>query len=223
MVGIFVEGFDWLTGMSVHETAQPIFENLEAKGSSTAWRTIPTATRSAGAARRNWSFAWWTSGSSAWASSSTSPTRQVTDEEKDSRLRYQIMESVQETRWIPAFGLEREMDWLRNMHDWMISKKRYWGLALPIWECEECGWFDVIGSEEELQGAGRRGLGGVRGTPAPPALRGCRQDPLRGVRRHRQPHPRRGQSLAGCRHRRLFHAAVPHRPGVLAASGSRPT
>jgi len=36
------------------------------------------------------------------------------------------------------------------MHDWMISKKRYWGLALPIWECTECGNFEVIGSDDEL-------------------------------------------------------------------------
>jgi isoleucyl-tRNA synthetase len=36
------------------------------------------------------------------------------------------------------------------MYDWMISKKRYYGLALPIWTCE-CGWFDVIGDKEELK------------------------------------------------------------------------
>ena len=36
------------------------------------------------------------------------------------------------------------------MHDWLISKKRYWGLTLPIFECE-CGSFEVIGSKEELQ------------------------------------------------------------------------
>ena len=54
--------------------------------------------------------------------------------------------------WLPAFGLEREMDWLTNMHDWLISKKnRYWGLALPIWECKKCGNFEVIGSKEELK------------------------------------------------------------------------
>ena len=63
------------------------------------------------------------------------PYEQVTEEEKARSLRYQIMEVVQDTRWIPDFGFERELDWLRNMHDWMISKKRYWGLALPIWEC----------------------------------------------------------------------------------------
>jgi isoleucyl-tRNA synthetase len=36
------------------------------------------------------------------------------------------------------------------MGDWMISKKRYWGLALPIWECAECGTFEIMGSKEEL-------------------------------------------------------------------------
>jgi isoleucyl-tRNA synthetase len=65
--------------------------------------------------------------------------------------REQIMESARQSRWIPEWGLERELDWLRNMGDWMISKKRYWGLALPIWECHECGHFEVIGGLEELK------------------------------------------------------------------------
>jgi isoleucyl-tRNA synthetase len=54
-------------------------------------------------------------------------------------------------KWIPEFGLERELDWLSNMHDWLISKKRYWGLALPIWECKKCNNFEVIGSYSELK------------------------------------------------------------------------
>ncbi|MBA2255474.1 MAG: class I tRNA ligase family protein, partial [Chloroflexi bacterium] len=54
-------------------------------------------------------------------------------------------------RWIPSFGYERELDWLLNMHDWMISKKRYWGLALPIYDCEACGIFDVVGGRDELR------------------------------------------------------------------------
>ena len=62
-----------------------------------------------------------------------------------------MMDVIDQIRWIPAFGYDREMDWLRNMHDWMISKKRYWGLALPIWVCPACGHFEVIGSREELK------------------------------------------------------------------------
>ena len=51
----------------------------------------------------------------------------------------------------------------RNMDDWMISKKRYWGLALPIYDCAGLRHFEVIGCETELQGARRRRLGRVRG------------------------------------------------------------
>lgn len=66
------------------------------------------------------------------------------------RERMKIVNS--KINWIPAFGQERETDWLTNMHDWLISKKnRYWGLALPIWECKKCGNFEVIGSKEELK------------------------------------------------------------------------
>lgn len=65
-------------------------------------------------------------------------------------LRYAMMAVSEQINWIPTFGKERELDWLRNMHDWMISKKRYWGLALPIWEYPD-GTFEVIGSYEELK------------------------------------------------------------------------
>ncbi|MDW7681911.1 MAG: class I tRNA ligase family protein, partial [bacterium] len=47
--------------------------------------------------------------------------------------------------------MQLELDWLQNMHDWMISKKRYWGLALPIFECPKCGNFEVIGGIDELK------------------------------------------------------------------------
>jgi len=67
-------------------------------------------------------------------------------------LRQQLMEAAKKVRWIPGFGLERELDWLKNMHDWLISKKnRFWGLALPIWECDKCGKFTVIGGKSELR------------------------------------------------------------------------
>ncbi|MCF7826053.1 MAG: isoleucine--tRNA ligase [Candidatus Marinimicrobia bacterium] len=65
-------------------------------------------------------------------------------------LRGEIAEVTKQVEWIPAYGKERELDWLKNMHDWMISKKRYWGLALPIWTFED-GSFYVVGSETELE------------------------------------------------------------------------
>jgi isoleucyl-tRNA synthetase len=65
--------------------------------------------------------------------------------------RDRIQRVVPNIRWIPPEGEAREMDWLRNMGDWMISKKRFWGLALPIWVCEQCEHFAIIGSREELK------------------------------------------------------------------------
>jgi len=75
------------------------------------------------------------------------------DRKDDSRKTYrqQMAEVAKKINWIPAWGLERELDWLKNMHDWLISKKRYWGLALPIWECRKCKTIKVIGSKEELK------------------------------------------------------------------------
>ena len=64
--------------------------------------------------------------------------------------RERLKKVIKDVRWIPEFGYARELDWLNNMEDWLISKKRYWGLALPIWECE-CGRFEVISSYEELK------------------------------------------------------------------------
>lgn len=73
-------------------------------------------------------------------------------EQKANTLREQMIETAKKIEWRPSFGLERELDWLSNMHDWLISKKnRYWGLALPIFECQDCGNFEVVGSKEELE------------------------------------------------------------------------
>jgi isoleucyl-tRNA synthetase len=68
-------------------------------------------------------------------------------------LRQPMSELTRQIRWLPdGIGLEeRELDWLRNMGDWMISKKRYYGLALPIWVCTECAAWEVISGHDELR------------------------------------------------------------------------
>ncbi|MBQ7201530.1 MAG: isoleucine--tRNA ligase, partial [Eubacterium sp.] len=53
--------------------------------------------------------------------------------------------------WIPeSIGTGRFGDWLENIQDWAVSRNRYWGTPLNIWECEECGEQIAIGSREEL-------------------------------------------------------------------------
>ena len=150
--GIYGEGFDWLTGRYVHTVADEIFENL--KGKDVVYRLedythrYPVCWRCEEELVFRLVDEWFIS----MGEQLDKPYEAVTAEEKESNLRYQIMEVVRnETTWYPSFGLARELDWLRNMHDWMISKKRYWGLALPIYECRECDHFHVVGSREELK------------------------------------------------------------------------
>ena len=64
--------------------------------------------------------------------------------------RNQIKNILDDIDWIPSWGKERENEWLDNMGDWMISKKRFWGLALPIWIFEDESFY-VVGSKEELK------------------------------------------------------------------------
>ncbi len=71
---------------------------------------------------------------------------------KTDTFRNRMISVAKKITWMPSFGLDRELDWLKNMHDWLISKKnRYWGLALPIYECKKCLKFEIIGSKDELK------------------------------------------------------------------------
>lgn len=132
--GNFLEGFGWLTGRSASDAAKDIEKYLKEKGilyrSEQYTHRYPVC---------------WRCG--------TDLLFRLVDEWFISMdgLREQLKEQARTANWYPSFGLEREIDWLENMHDWMISKKRYWGLALPIFDCEECGNFEVIGSETELK------------------------------------------------------------------------
>ena len=148
--GFFVEGYGWLSGEHVSDVATPIFENLEEKGVmyhvKPYTHRYPTCWRCKTELVFRLVDEWFIS----MGESYDKPREELTAEEKANSLRYQIMDVVDQIRWIPEFGHARELDWLRNMHDWMISKKRYWGLALPIWVCDDCKEFEVMGSDEEL-------------------------------------------------------------------------
>ncbi len=149
--GDFVEGFDWLTGQNVYDTNDAIYDSLKSKGVfynlERYSHRYPVCWRCDSELVFRLVDEWFIS----MGEKHDKPREELTADEKANSLRYQIMEVVDDIRWIPEFGYARELDWLRNMDDWMISKKRYYGLALPIYKCGDCGWFDVIGSETELQ------------------------------------------------------------------------
>ena len=149
--GIYLSGFDWLTGRDVAGVTEDIFVNLRDKGilyrKQRYSHRYPHCWRCGSELIYRLVDEWFIS----MGQTFDKPCEEVTADEKAANLRYQIMDRVDAATWYPSFGYDRELDWLRNMHDWMISKKRYYGLALPIWECNECGHFTVIGNERELQ------------------------------------------------------------------------
>ncbi|HSO29697.1 MAG TPA: class I tRNA ligase family protein [Candidatus Sulfomarinibacteraceae bacterium] len=149
--GIFVDGFGSLSGRDVRDVTEPIVEHLHREGRfyrlDTYRHRYPHCWRCGTALVFRLVDEWYISMGEVY----DQPRETLTSAQVDGSLRYQIMEVVDQIRWIPGFGYERELDWLLNMHDWMISKKRYWGLALPIWVCADCGEFDVLGGRDELR------------------------------------------------------------------------
>ena len=147
--GVVIAGFGPYSGRDVRDVAEPILESLRHKHRFYRLETIthryPHCWRCGTPLVFRLVDEWYISMGPVY----DKPREQLTPAQVDASLRYQIMESVDGIKWIPGFGYERELDWLLNMHDWMISKKRYWGLALPIYDCA-CGTINVVGSREEL-------------------------------------------------------------------------
>ncbi len=71
---------------------------------------------------------------------------------KMTAVRDDLVRNNKTVNWIPeSIGEGRFGNWLENIQDWGVSRNRYWGTPLNIWECEECGYQDAIGSREELE------------------------------------------------------------------------
>ena len=70
---------------------------------------------------------------------------------KTTACKKDIIKANKSINWYPDYvGERRFANWLDNMIDWGISRSRYWGCPMPIWECS-CGHREVIGSLDELQ------------------------------------------------------------------------
>jgi isoleucyl-tRNA synthetase len=68
-----------------------------------------------------------------------------------SALRKELLKNNEGVNWMPKHVQSgRFGEWIREVKDWNLSRERYWGTPLPIWECKTCGHTEVVGSLDEL-------------------------------------------------------------------------
>jgi isoleucyl-tRNA synthetase len=130
--GRFYPPFGWLHGVSTSESAEQIAADLAERGRLIA----------AGEIEHRFPFCW---------RCHTPLIFRIADDWfiGVEEIRPQLLEANTEISWTPAYFGKRMDDWLRNMGDWNISRRRYFGLPLPFYPCE-CGHLTVVGSKAEL-------------------------------------------------------------------------
>ncbi|HEU4449845.1 MAG TPA: isoleucine--tRNA ligase [Gaiellaceae bacterium] len=141
--GRFYEDYGWLHGQGTGEAAEQIVVDLAERGRLLAAEEI----------EHRFPFCW---------RCHTPLIFRIADDWFISveRLRPRLVEANASVRWTPAYFGKRMEDWLRNMGDWNISRRRYFGLPLPIYPCA-CGHVTVIGSKAELAERATAGLEGL--------------------------------------------------------------
>jgi len=160
--GTFLDGFGQYTGLRATDpaTVDLIIEDLKAKGYLVAVEKYPHI----------YPFCWRTGDELVF--------RLVDEWFINMDWREEIQNVTKQIEWLPKEiqGQERELEWLANMRDWMISKKRYWGLALPIWiNPDDPSDFDVMGSLAELNERAVEGWNDFQGhTPHKPWIDGVK-------------------------------------------------
>jgi isoleucyl-tRNA synthetase len=132
--GYFVDGFGWLEGKHVTDSAALIREDLQRRGVLFSW----------GDYTHRYPMCW---------RCKTPLVFRLVDEWFIScaEVRDAMQREARTVRWMPEYGGSLMQNWLDNMGDWCISRRRFWGLPLPIYICGTCQTRTVIGTKAELR------------------------------------------------------------------------
>jgi isoleucyl-tRNA synthetase len=141
--GRFYDDYGWLHGVSTVESADQIVADLSERGRLEAAKEIV----------HRYPHCW---------RCQTPLIFRVTDDWfiAVDELRPSLLAANATVAWTPDYMGKRMDDWLRNMGDWNISRRRYFGLPLPFYPCA-CGHLTVIGSRRELEELATAGLDGL--------------------------------------------------------------
>jgi isoleucyl-tRNA synthetase len=132
-MGIFMEGFGFMTGKDSHSVAEDIFERL--KADNKLYKVEPY--------EHSYPLCWRCKAEIIFR---LVPAWYIRTE----AIKPELIKAAESVKWEPEANGKRMVDWLQNMGDWNISRKRYYGLPLPFYPCD-CGHVNVIGSREELR------------------------------------------------------------------------
>ena len=143
--GVYVDGYDWLTGRDARQVADDVIADLRARG------LLYRAHRF----EHRYPHCW---------RCQEELVFRVDDEWfiRADEVRQPMLDAAAAVHWVPEYAGARMADWLRNMGDWNISRRRYWGLPLPFYPCQACGHLTVIGSKAHLEERAISGLDQLR-------------------------------------------------------------